>query len=171
MAKHQESKVTALGTPLAAGVPREAWGYLCGSFCLHEPAPQHGLDVDVAQLTVRLQDLRLHLLLQQQPSQPPVEEGAGVLPLQDVLKKWGQSPGWSLQKEEELLCSDRSVTARTGGFEGSSAGLEQRAAPGAGTAPRAAAQTPRRGLCLLPLCHHGKIPCTNPPSHLCLGSP
>lgn len=67
------------------------WGYLLSSFRLHEPAPQHGLDVDVAQLTVCLQDLSLHHLLQQQPAQAPVEEGAGALPLQDVLQERGRA--------------------------------------------------------------------------------
>lgn len=41
----------------------------------------------VAQLTVGAQDLGLDPLLQQQPPQPPVEKGAALLPLKDVLKR------------------------------------------------------------------------------------
>lgn len=120
MGEQCDSPWDACGRRDASG--SRSWRYLRSSFRLHKPAPQHGLDVDVAQLTVRLQDLHLHHLLQQQPAQPPVEEGAGILPLQDVLQKWGHSPGLPLQKEEELMCSNCSLTACSSEFEGSSAG-------------------------------------------------
>lgn len=59
--------------------------YLDRSLCFDKPAPQHGLHVSVTEFRVRLQDLTLHHLLQQQAAQTPVEEGPHVLPIQNIL--------------------------------------------------------------------------------------
>lgn len=61
--------------------------YLDRSLCFDKPAPQHGLHVSVTEFRVRLQDLTLHYLLQQQAAQTPVEEGPHVLPIQNILSR------------------------------------------------------------------------------------
>lgn len=61
--------------------------YLDRSLCFNKPAPQHGLHVSVTEVRVRLQNLTLHYLLQQEATQTPVEEGPHVLPIQDILSR------------------------------------------------------------------------------------
>lgn len=61
--------------------------YLDRSLCFNEPAPQHGLHVSVTEFRVRLQNLTLHYLLQQQAAQTPVEESPHVLPIQNILSR------------------------------------------------------------------------------------
>lgn len=59
--------------------------YLDGPFCFDKPASQHGLHVPVTEVLVGLQNLKLHHLLQQKPTETPVEEGPHVLPIQNIL--------------------------------------------------------------------------------------
>lgn len=59
--------------------------YLHCSLHFHKPAPQHGLHLAVGQLGVGVVDFLLDQVLQQEAPQPPVEEGAGCFPIQDVL--------------------------------------------------------------------------------------
>jgi len=59
--------------------------YIDGSLGLDEPSTEHWLYLTAAQLRVNLMDFMLHLFLQQQPPQPPVEELAARLPTQYLL--------------------------------------------------------------------------------------
>lgn len=74
--------------PAHYSFPLPAQAHLDGTLGLHKPASQHGLRVLVAQLRAGSEDLLLHLGLQQQPAQPPVEEGACSLPFQHILWTW-----------------------------------------------------------------------------------
>lgn len=59
--------------------------YLNCSLRFDKPAAEHGLHVSITEVLVRLQDLTLHHLLQQEAAETPVEEGSHVLPIQNIL--------------------------------------------------------------------------------------
>lgn len=93
------TELTGLIPPVSACYtsPLSAQAHLDGTLGLHKPASQHGLCVLMAQLRAGLENLLLHLGFQQQPAQPPVEEGACSLPLQHVL--WTGPAKYSERRE------------------------------------------------------------------------
>lgn len=57
------------------------------SLRFNKPSAQHGLHVSITQVLVGLQNLTLGHLLQQEPTEAPVEKGPCIFPVQNILWK------------------------------------------------------------------------------------